>query len=219
MLSEPLQVAFHQFGSFGSFPLSYLLPCVHLSSDLLVSIYRIWHDVVDLGLSRVIVFEDDLRFTEDGLERIKEVLEDLDYSKMEWDLIYLGRKKQVDQVVSCFVTFFYAPHPRNGCVIESHQNVLYCAQTSLFQEEVWVPQHRHLSTVGYSYWTLGYILSNEGARRLLDAKPLKSLLPVDEYLPIMFDKHPNKVSYLSFFHLSDEVLPHLLFFRNLGPKR
>ncbi|KIH43835.1 LPS glycosyltransferase, partial [Ancylostoma duodenale] len=116
----------------------------------------IWQDVVRLGLSRVIVFEDDLRFTEDGLERVKEVLEDLDGSKMEWDLIYLGRKKQADQ------------------------------------EETWVTQHRHLSTVGYSYWTLGYILSNEGARRLLDAKPLEVLLPVDEYLPIMFDKHPNK---------------------------
>ncbi|EYB85115.1 hypothetical protein Y032_0304g1923 [Ancylostoma ceylanicum] len=127
-----------------------------------LSHYRIWQDVVRLGLSRVIVFEDDLRFTDDGLERIKEALEDLDGSKMEWDLIYLGRKKQADQ------------------------------------EETWVPQHRHLSTVGYSYWTLGYILSNEGARRLLDAKPLEVLLPVDEYLPIMFDKHPNKV-WSSFF--------------------
>ncbi|KAK6044710.1 hypothetical protein COOONC_17785, partial [Cooperia oncophora] len=61
-------------------------------------------------------------------------------------------------------------------------------------EEVWVRNHRHLSTVGYSYWTLGYILSAEGARRLLDAKPLDKLLPVDEYFPIMFNKHPNKVS-------------------------
>ncbi|VDK53942.1 unnamed protein product [Cylicostephanus goldi] len=76
---------------------------------------------------------------------------------MEWDLIYLGRKKQADQ------------------------------------EELWVPEHRHLSTVGYSYWTLGYILSKSGAQKLLDAKPLEALLPVDEYLPIMFDKHPNKV--------------------------
>ncbi|KAK6746050.1 hypothetical protein RB195_012271 [Necator americanus] len=122
-----------------------------------LSHYRIWQDVVRLGLSRVIVFEDDLRFADDGLERIREVLEDLDGSKMEWDLIYLGRKKQADQ------------------------------------EELWVPLHRHLSTVGYSYWTLGYILSNEGAHRLIDAKPLEVLLPVDEYLPIMFDKHPNKV--------------------------
>ncbi|KHJ75106.1 LPS glycosyltransferase, partial [Oesophagostomum dentatum] len=122
-----------------------------------LSHYRIWKDVIDRKLSRVIVFEDDLRFSEDGMERVKEVLEDLDGSKMEWDLIYLGRKRLADQ------------------------------------EELWVPGHRHLSTVGYSYWTLGYILSNEGARRLLAAKPLEALLPVDEYLPIMFNKHPNKV--------------------------
>nr|CDJ96239.1 Glycosyl transferase domain containing protein [Haemonchus contortus] len=121
-----------------------------------LSHYRIWEDVVKLGLSRVAVFEDDLRFTDGGLERIREVLEDLDVSKMEWDLIYLGRKKQADQ------------------------------------EELWVRNHRHLSTVGYSYWTLGYILSAEGARRLIDAKPLEKLLPVDEYFPIMFNKHPNK---------------------------
>lgn len=53
------------------------------------------------------------------------------------------------------------------------------------------PGHRHLSTVGYSYWTLGYLLSLSGARKLLRGEPLKKLLPVDEYIPIMFDKHPN----------------------------
>ncbi|KAJ1361357.1 hypothetical protein KIN20_020580 [Parelaphostrongylus tenuis] len=121
-----------------------------------LSHYRIWEEVLRHGLRRVIVFEDDLRFANDGLERVREALEDLDTSKMNWDLIYLGRKKQAHE------------------------------------EEVWVPYHRHLSTVGYSYWTLGYILSLEGARRLLDAKPLMNLLPVDEYFPIMFDRHPNK---------------------------
>uniref|UniRef100_A0A1I7XT82 non-specific serine/threonine protein kinase n=1 Tax=Heterorhabditis bacteriophora TaxID=37862 RepID=A0A1I7XT82_HETBA len=117
---------------------------------------KIWENVVQLGLDRVIVFEDDIRFSEGGLERILEVLEDLDSSKMEWDLIYLGRKKQANQ------------------------------------EELWVPYHRHLSTVGYSYWTLGYLLSSSGAKKLIDGKPLEKIIPVDEYLPIMFDKHPNK---------------------------
>lgn len=45
--------------------------------------------------------------------------------------------------------------------------------------------------VGYSYWTLGYALSSSGARKLLDADPLSRLVPVDEYLPILFDKHPQ----------------------------
>uniref|UniRef100_F1L0H0 Glycosyltransferase 25 family member n=1 Tax=Ascaris suum TaxID=6253 RepID=F1L0H0_ASCSU len=57
--------------------------------------------------------------------------------------------------------------------------------------ENWVPGQRHLSTVGYSYWTLGYMLSQSGAKKLLKAEPLKKMIPVDEYLPIMFDQHPN----------------------------
>ncbi len=43
----------------------------------------------------------------------------------------------------------------------------------------------------YSYWTLGYLLSIRGARKLLEARPLEKMLPVDEYLPIMFNVHPE----------------------------
>lgn len=43
----------------------------------------------------------------------------------------------------------------------------------------------------YSYWTLGYLLSGRGAKKLLNANPLKKLLPVDEFLPIMFNQHPQ----------------------------
>ena len=45
--------------------------------------------------------------------------------------------------------------------------------------------------VDYSYWTLCYMLSGRGAAKLLAAQPLTKLLPVDEFLPIMFDKHPE----------------------------
>ncbi len=54
-----------------------------------------------------------------------------------------------------------------------------------------VPGQRYLTAVGYSYWTLAYALSASGAEKLLAAKPLSRLVPVDEYLPIMFDAHPN----------------------------
>lgn len=46
--------------------------------------------------------------------------------------------------------------------------------------------------MGYSYWTLGYLLNFDGAKKLLNGRPLQRLLPVDEYIPIMFDKHPNE---------------------------
>ncbi|CAF1109982.1 unnamed protein product [Adineta steineri] len=44
----------------------------------------------------------------------------------------------------------------------------------------------------YSHWTVGYALSLRGARMLIDEKPLQKILPVDEYLPIMYDHHPNE---------------------------
>ena len=43
----------------------------------------------------------------------------------------------------------------------------------------------------YSYWTIGYMITKRGALKLIDAKPLENLLPVDEFLPIMYDKHPD----------------------------
>ena len=43
---------------------------------------------------------------------------------------------------------------------------------------------------GYSYWTVGYALTLDGAKKLVAGEPLGKMVPVDEYLPIMFDKHP-----------------------------
>lgn len=53
---------------------------------------------------------------------------------------------------------------------------------------------RFLVRAAYSYWTLGYILSASGAKKLVDAMPLEKLIPVDEYLPILSDTHPKYVN-------------------------
>ncbi|KAG8448003.1 hypothetical protein GDO86_015197 [Hymenochirus boettgeri] len=50
---------------------------------------------------------------------------------------------------------------------------------------------RNLVVADYSYWTLCYIISLRGAQKLLNAEPLSKILPVDEFLPIMSDTHPN----------------------------
>lgn len=57
--------------------------------------------------------------------------------------------------------------------------------------EPWVEGSSLLVDVDYTYWTLSYLLSQRGARKLVDAEPLSKMVPVDEYLPIMYDKHPN----------------------------
>ncbi|NWX80622.1 GT251 galactosyltransferase, partial [Rissa tridactyla] len=41
-----------------------------------------------------------------------------------------------------------------------------------------VPRVRNLVEADYSYWTLGYVLSLRGARKLLAAEPLGKMLPV-----------------------------------------
>ncbi|XP_065200930.1 glycosyltransferase 25 family member [Planococcus citri] len=59
------------------------------------------------------------------------------------------------------------------------------------KNESLVSENSNLVYPDYTYWTLGYIISKQGALKLLDTNPLKKLLPVDEFLPIMFDKHPR----------------------------
>ncbi|GAA6222576.1 procollagen galactosyltransferase 2-like [Lates japonicus] len=82
------------------------------------------------------------------------------------------------------------------------------------EPEYWVKGVRNLVHPGYSYWTLGYVLSLQGAKKLLQAKPLNKMLPVDEFLPIMFNKHPRD-EYMQYFEQRDlrafSVEPLLLF--------
>ncbi|KFV64072.1 putative inactive glycosyltransferase 25 family member 3, partial [Dryobates pubescens] len=60
------------------------------------------------------------------------------------------------------------------------------------EDEAPVEGVQNLVVAGYSYWTLAYAISRRGAQKLLAAKPLSKMLPVDEFLPIMYDKHPNE---------------------------
>lgn len=62
----------------------------------------------------------------------------------------------------------------------------------------------NLVWVDYTYWTIGYALSDSGARKLIGQNPLSKMVAVDEYLPIMYDKHPNK-DWLSKFEPRDLV--------------
>ncbi|CAG0897714.1 unnamed protein product [Darwinula stevensoni] len=50
----------------------------------------------------------------------------------------------------------------------------------------------NLRTAEYSYWLVGYLLTYEGAKKLVDAGLLNNLIPSDEFVPVMFDKHPNE---------------------------
>eukprot|EP00794_Sanderia_malayensis_P015863 gene15863-17461_t len=57
--------------------------------------------------------------------------------------------------------------------------------------EHWVRDAETLVWAKYSYWTLAYILRLSGAQKLINGDPLKQLVPVDEYIPVMFNDHPD----------------------------
>ncbi len=70
-------------------------------------------------------------------------------------------------------------------------DLMYLGRKILRSNETWVPGSKTFLYPDYTYWTLSYLITFEGAKKLLAADPSKNLLPVDEFLPIMFDKHPN----------------------------
>ena len=81
-------------------------------------------------------------------------------------------------------------------------------------EENWVDKSDWLVHVNYTYWTLGYMLKHSGAKKLVEEKPLGKMVPVDEYLPIMYDKHPNETWKKHYFNrnlIAFSVHPLLLF--------
>ncbi|XP_076866134.1 procollagen galactosyltransferase 1 [Brachyhypopomus gauderio] len=120
-----------------------------------LSHYNIWKEIVERGLKTSLVIEDDLRFEIFFKRRLHNLLREVESEGLDWDLIYIGRKRmQVD-------------HPEKA-----------------------VRNIHNLVEADYSYWTLGYMMSLQGAKKLLRAEPLSKMLPVDEFLPIMFNKHP-----------------------------
>ena len=44
---------------------------------------------------------------------------------------------------------------------------------------------------GYSYGTYAYAVSNKGVTKLLDAEPLANMIPLDEFLSVMYRQHPS----------------------------
>ena len=89
------------------------------------------------------------------------------------------------------------------CVYMSYMN--FCRylgrKRSSNAKEPWVPGSTHIVQVDYTYWTLGYGLTSRGARKLIDSRPFSKLVPLDEFLPIMFDRHIKWVPYLYYYYI------------------
>ena len=49
----------------------------------------------------------------------------------------------------------------------------------------------------FSYWCIGYILTQSGANKLIDTNYQQSIIPVDEFIPFMYSSH--KITYIADF--------------------
>lgn len=76
-------------------------------------------------------------------------------------------------------------------VYKSDWELFYLGRKRMSNKEQFVNENSHLVYPDYTYWTLSYILNQKGVKKLLDQDPLPRLTAVDEYLPIMFDRHPQ----------------------------
>ncbi|XP_071656255.1 procollagen galactosyltransferase 2-like isoform X2 [Patagioenas fasciata] len=65
-----------------------------------------------------------------------------------------------------------------------------------------VPNVMNLVEADYSYWTLGYAISFQGVQKLIGAEPFGKMLPVDEFLPVMYNKHPV-AKYMEYYKSRD----------------
>lgn len=116
---------------------------------------------------KVIVLEDDVRFERNFVAKLGIALAEftklVKEDKESPDFLYLGRKLNGNYEDEVAV---YATHAEANT-------------RSMFVRP------------GYSYWTIGYMITRKGIGKLLDANPLQRLIPVDEFLPIMYRSHPN----------------------------
>ncbi|KAL3312013.1 hypothetical protein Ciccas_009399 [Cichlidogyrus casuarinus] len=71
-------------------------------------------------------------------------------------------------------------------------DLMYLGRKRMSKNEKTVANTTLLAWPDYTYWTLAYVLNRRGAEKLVRQKPLDRIVAVDEYIPIMFDRHPNK---------------------------
>ena len=71
-------------------------------------------------------------------------------------------------------------------------DLVYLGRKRLVRGEPLLKGARWVVRPAYTYWTVGYMISSRGAGKLIAQDPLKRMMAVDEYLPVMFDKHPRR---------------------------
>nr|XP_023421206.1 inactive glycosyltransferase 25 family member 3 isoform X7 [Cavia porcellus] len=84
-----------------------------------LSHYSIWEEMAARGLAQVLVLEDDVRFERNFRGRLEQLMEEVATQKLQWDLIYLGRKQPGRCPQAAGLTAL-APHGTCGRVPAHH---------------------------------------------------------------------------------------------------
>lgn len=71
-------------------------------------------------------------------------------------------------------------------------DLIYLGRNPLGKDGPSVKGSKLLRRPGPSLTLTSYVISYEGAKKLIDTMPLEKMVPVDEYVGIMYDKHTNE---------------------------
>ena len=83
----------------------------------------------------------------------------------------------------------------------NNTDLLYFGRKKFKENEEYIENHNNIVKPFYSYWTIGYYITYSGALKLLKSNFSKKIIPVDEFLPLMYGiSHPSAVANYSKYY-------------------
>lgn len=83
----------------------------------------------------------------------------------------------------------------------NNTDLLYFGRKKFKEDEDYIENHNNIVKPYYSYWTIGYYITYSGALKLLKSNFSKKIIPVDEFLPLMYGiSHPSAVANYSKYY-------------------
>ena len=140
--------------------------CSAAETGIVFSHYRIWKDIVKHKTPVTLILEDDVKFSPNFQEKIKNIFED--ELPPKWDMLYLSS-------LPTEAGFKWEPHSEN---------------ISRLHNGVW--------------WMSGYVLTYEGAKKLLNNLPI--IGPVDVWINYQFDDLKTYISRTNLILQADDTI-------------
>ena len=93
----------------------------------------------------------------------------------------------------------------NKLNIQNNMDLMYMGRKKFKDKEK--KYTKNIVKPGYSWWTIGYFISYSGANKLVNSNYTKSIIPVDEFLPLMFGRSSNaKEKYMKDYNITNKLI-------------